>query len=318
MKKIITFTAIATSILLTACGGGGDDKNTENTNTVERFENGDRFYNVQYSNSRGSDSFVVTYNEVQNNKFIYGNTNKALDVYILTENKLYTPRDIAENTMTINSPTHWTYNTIGNVKTDYGYERINLNNANIFDTVLPGYRENMQNNLNIMAHNFLRNHGTCMFPAGSACYRLVSSKKRTEYLNFTIDQEQKKTFNEILEENRKQEISFNPENSYTKPRMIEGVWQDIPWTAFYYPAWKVIDIDSTAVEFNQKNYEAVFRHNEKMIVSEKIDQLKYLLSLETDQKEILDYKLQIAQLSSGCVFYNATAASVFNSISVFR
>lgn len=65
---------------------------------------------------------------------------QALFQWCLTANKLYTPLEIAANTVALNSMTSWTLTFIGNVKTDIKLEKVDVSGKNIFDTVLPGYR----------------------------------------------------------------------------------------------------------------------------------------------------------------------------------
>ena len=97
-KKLL-LSMVATSFVLTGCGGGGGSDDDYNTESKDSLANGTRYYYIQYSTSKITDRLRASYIEVQNKQFKDSKSNKALGYYLLTENKLYTPKDIAQNTI---------------------------------------------------------------------------------------------------------------------------------------------------------------------------------------------------------------------------
>ncbi len=141
-NKKLAFTAIFLSLSLVGCGGGGDSSsdNSKPSTAQDSLDNGTRYYAVNYELDDDSDNLTMEYYEIFNKQFKSSDANKFLGEYILTANKLYTPREIAPNTVALNSMTSWTSTLIGNVKTDLKLEKVDVSGKNIFDTVLPGYR----------------------------------------------------------------------------------------------------------------------------------------------------------------------------------
>ncbi|MCX5468444.1 hypothetical protein [Acinetobacter nematophilus] len=200
----------------------------------------------------------MEYFEIFNKQFKSAEANKFLGVYILTANKLYTPREIAVNTVVLNSMTSWTSTFIGNVKTDLKLEKVDISGKNIFDTLLPGYRTLGFDNENDYgeARKLLASYGKDRFPQGSHCYRFVSTKNNQDYFSFKTDNE----FNQPFEDFNNDNLGYvDYLNEFYKPlglsyRYESGNWQGTPWTTIYEIELGTGDEDAVAVKYQNKTY----------------------------------------------------------------
>lgn len=302
----------ATAMILTGCGGGSDSDDSYSSESKDSLVNGTRYYYMKYSTSEHSDRLKATYIEVQNKQFKDENSNRALDYYLLTEKKLYTPRDIAQNTIDLDGLTRWTVNTIGDVKSDWKLEKVNLSGKNMFDSVLPGYRQVGfdEDNTYLNARLFLRTYGKEQFPNGSSCYRLISQKDRVDSINFDVypDFEIKQSFEDFDDSNMVYVDSLNKENIGMNYRYTSGVWQSIPWSTIYDLDFGLNPRDSTAVEFQNRLYEAQFKPSLERTSAQEYKTLSKLLTNARTETQKRNIQLRMAESQSGCYIYNETAA----------
>ena len=314
LAKKILFSMVATSLILTGCGGGGSDSDDDYSSvSKDSLVNGTRYYYMNYSTSKNSDDFTASYEEVQNKQFKDpSSSHKALGYYLLTNSKLYTPNDIAERTIDLDDLTRWTVNTIGNVKSDWRFEKVNLSGRNMFDTVLPGYRQVGFDDQNTYgyARIFLSAYGKEKFPNGSSCYRLVSQKDRVDSISFDVDAdyEIKQSFEDFDDENIDYIDDLNAANNGLQYRYASGIWQAIPWTTIYDLDFVLNAKDATAVEFQNKLYEAEFTPSLEKTAAQEYKTLGKLLNSAKGDREKRTFQLQMAQNQSGCYIYNETAA----------
>ncbi|MFW1858690.1 hypothetical protein [Acinetobacter defluvii] len=311
-KKIL-LSVMTASFILTACGGGGgSDDSSYSSEPKDSLSNGTRYYYLNYTATPKNDSFKVTYAEVQNKQFKSKDSNKPLNYYLLTENKLYTPRDIAQRVVQLDGLTHWTLTTIGNVKEDWRLERVNLSGKNIFDTVLPGYRQYGfdKDNDSTLAQVFLKAHGQEKFPEGSSCYRIVSQKNNIDYLGFktNIDDEIRESFEEFDQANTYYVDGLNAENNNFSFRYVSGIWQNLPWTAIYDVEFGNNPKDATAVKFQNKLYHANFIPSLEKTSDREHQVLSQLLSTAKDAQTKRNIQIEMARIKTGCYIYNEAAA----------
>lgn len=322
-KKLILSTAVL-SVLLTGCGGGGGGSDDHYTpESKDSLVNGTRYYYMHYKVSKNNDRFDIKYVELQNKQFKDLSSNQPLGAYILTEKKLYTPTDIAVNTATLTDLTHWKMHTIGDVKADWVLQRVNLAGKNMFDTIVPGYRQVGfdTENAYVKARIFLNSYGKEVFPQGSSCYRIVSQKNQIPSLVFKKDN--KFVINQSFEDFDAENIGYtnylNDVQNILTYRYNNGIWQNIPWTTVYDVDLGVTANEGTAVEFQNKLYQADYIID-SMKTSEQ--EFKKLTELLATQKETAEGKaakrqiqLRLAEIQSGCYIYNATAA---NALAAFH
>jgi hypothetical protein len=319
--KKIALTTLFLPLLLIGCGGGSDSSsNSSNNATIQdSLDNGTRYYFVNYELDEGSDNLTMEYFEIFNKQFKSSEANKFLGEYILTANKLYTPREIAVNTVVLNSMTSWTSTLIGDVKTDIKLEKVDISGKNIFDTVLPGYRRlgfDEANNYD-EARKLLASYGKDSFPQGSHCYRFISTKNNQDYFNFNTDDELSQSFEDFDQSN----LGYvDYLNNFFKPfgisyRYTSGNWQGIPWTTVYETEMGTGDDDSVAVKYQNTAYLAEYNSSIEWTNAKEIKQWENLLGRTTTDRERTP-KLNIERLKNGCSVYNATAASTLSSLKV--
>ncbi|WP_173912180.1 hypothetical protein [Acinetobacter sp. Marseille-Q1618] len=319
VKKLL-LSMVATSLILTGCGGGGgsDSDDHYSSESKDSLANGTRYYYVNYSTSHITDKFKVSYVEVQNKQFKDLLSNKALNHYILTETKLYTPNDIAQRTIDLDGLTHWTLNLIGNVKSDWRLEKVNLSGRNMFDTVLPGYRQLGfdQENTYANARVFLNAYGKEKFPNGSSCYRIVSQKNLVDSLSFDVgaDYEINQSFEDFDDDNMMYVDGLNAENNGLSYRYASGIWQSIPWSTIYDLDFGINPNEGTAVEFQNKLYQAEFTPNIEKKSAQEYKILGELLTTNMDKQKKREIQLRMASIQSGCYIYNETAAKSLVSL----
>lgn len=319
-NKNLAFTAIFLSLSLVGCGGGNDSSsdNSKPSTAQDSLDNGTRYYSVNYELDDDSDNLTMEYYEIFNKQFKSSDANKFLGEYILTANKLYTPREIAPNTVALNSMTSWTSTLIGNVKTDLKLEKVDVSGKNIFDTVLPGYRSlgfDSENNYN-EARKLLASYGNDRFPQGSNCYRFISQKNNQDYFSFKTDTESKRTFEELKEASSGY-VDFL--NQQVKPldltyRYSSGNWQNVPWTTIYETDTGITSDDYVAVKYQDKTYLANYESDIEWTRAKEIKQWEKLLAIATTDKQRRTATLNIERFKNGCFIYNTQAASALASL----
>ena len=310
LKKIGVCTLLGVSILLAACGGGGGDSNSSNspTWTEDSLANGTKYYQL-------SDEFRLEYLEVQNKTLKYSNHGSALDSYLLTKNKLYTPDDIAEYSIELKSMTQWTYHVVGDVKINYELKSVNLSGKNVFDTLFPGVRQLSTSDrmtLDSRLHRLLLNHGDKKFPNGSTCYGYASSQHNQGVVVFDTDTPSTISFDWFAKNLYTLLGMFNPIFGY---KGVHATWQNIPWVSIYDKVGNSLD-EGSVVRYGNQEYVANYFPDDKRTKDNYIsfaEELVADLKRQGDnvvEESLLQLQLELEQTKIGCDFYNQTAANL--------
>ncbi|WP_171264522.1 hypothetical protein [Acinetobacter calcoaceticus] len=305
--------------MLSACGGGGssDDNSANNNqsgNSQDSIADGARYYFMDYNTDEKTDELNNAYFEIFNKKSTDGSSNQVLSEYLLTEKKLYFPTDKAINVMNFNSLTDWRLDIIGDVKEDWKFQRVDLSNKNMFDTVLPGYRAvgfSVSDESTTNGRIFLNTYGQNKFPQGSSCYRLVSKKSNQETFAFNVDQnyEIDKSFEDFDAENGPYLNYLNQTNPFGFTyKAVKGSWQNVLWTTIYDTTLGFGESSSVAVQYQGKTYAADYTGNIGWTADQEIKHWEIFLKNADTPERIRLAQLRIAQLKSGCYVYNETAA----------
>lgn len=310
------------SLVLTACGGSSDSESNSNSQSKlnnHSQNNETHIYAVDYSQDRSSDSLELSYLEVKNNKIVFSDSNSPIGEYILTEKKLYQPNDLAENVIYLDGLTKWTINGVGTLKNYQEFKQVNLSNKNIFDTVLPGFRQLPLDALQAKAHFFLNGFGNQKFPAGSSCYRLISQKQSEPFISFSPFESN--MLNQNFDDfDRSNEMYFNSFDlrlgiSYKK---VSSQWQSIPWTTIYNKISGESLDGKTVVQFENKLYNADYFDDLEYKAVEEVKFIRALIPQVQDPSILRDSALRLADLESGCSFYNETAANALSQIAAIQ
>lgn len=314
LKKTVLVLSIL-PFFLAACGGGGSDGDSSKS-TQNQFKQGDRIYSINYSTTGSNDSFKAKFIDFKNGQFTFSDSNTILDETILTKNKLYVPSDLADRTITVHSPTLWTYNHIGNVKRDYVIETVNLSGKNIFDTVLPGYREVLADDLNSKAKLFLIKGGLKSFSNGSVCYKIKSTKNHVPYVNFNTDDNSiiAENFDEFYDGNKLYLDHLNKSESGVKFSLIKDQWLGINFTSIFDDGFKTSLDDSTAIEYQQVLYTAVYNQSFEKSAKAEYEVLEKQLPTISDSDLRKSIQLRQAEIKTGCLHFNEAAVKDVSNI----
>lgn len=324
MKKTSVLITAILPILLVGCGGGGDSSDNKQNSAQDGLENGTHYYFVDYDTeyNNHNDKFKMSYLEVWNKKFNINSESSPLGEFVLTQNRLYQPREIASNTVNLNSMTSWTSTYIGDIKTNVQLAKVNLAGKNIFDTVLPGYRTLGfdPNSDSIEGRKLLGAYGKQTFPQGSTCYRFVSKKPNQDYFNFSDQESFNQSFVDFDWDNQNFVDYLNKiSNAYgVTYRYASGVWQNIPWTTIYETDTGIAHDDTVAVKYQNKTYLAEFTSAIEWTSAKEIKQWQNLLGKKISTDNDRYFKLKIEKLKNGCDVYNETAANTLVSLNMIN
>ncbi|QWZ59979.1 hypothetical protein I6L28_15590 [Acinetobacter pittii] len=192
-KRISGFLTITSTLVLTACGGSSDQNSYEQAEN--NLEKEDKIYQVYYqpsdiSSGIYSDSFEIAQYPIKNNEIFFAKShNQPLETEVLTEKKILNKGTLQTNIVKRLSPDSWTYELTPDLKKNLNFEIVKLDGENIFDRVLPGYKENK--NLETGLHNqldknlieFYQNYKNVRFPKNSYCYRLKETQWNQSYIS---------------------------------------------------------------------------------------------------------------------------------------
>lgn len=340
-KKISVCLVLSSLFALTACGGGNSGNSSNgNTDTKDKgvvqdpVSNGTRYYSVNYEMDEDNKNyeFHKIYMQIFNQKFTNSYSNTALNEYLLTEQKLYLPTDIASKTIDIHSMTDWTLNIIGDVKEDWKLEKVDLSDKNMFDTVFPAYRTlGFDTQLMLKAAAFLNNEGTKKFPKGSSCYRLIESKANKDGFTFqtetTLGQSTalEQSFADFKYENIGYYgyLSLDEHNPFDFTyRADQGTWQNVQWVTIYDTHLGFAANGASAVQYQGKTYDAQYASSIKWTAANEVQHWQTFLNKlnqpnvdypEKDQA-IYGAKLRIAELKTACYVYNETAFKALDAL----
>lgn len=312
-------TILALSVLpffLSACGGGGSGDSYESSPSTQ-FRNGDQLYSIYYNSN---DRFGLNYIEFQNGQFTYTDSFKPLNSVIVTRNRIYQTYDQAQNTLSVNSPSHWTMNIIGDIQTDIEMERVNLSGKNVFDTVLPGYRNIDRNDLNPNVRLFIAKDGLKNFSSGSYCYRKKAEQNRVDYLQLypNTSEPLEESFNQFYEDNLLYLDLLNDKNPIVKFQLAKDRWMGMNFSSIFDTSMKISLDDSTAIEFESKLYPAEYHQTLKRTTDDEYKLYEKLLMNDDVAENRQRYQLLMANIEKGCTYYNKTAAESFITIPGLR
>lgn len=326
MLKIKIVVLAMLPLMLSACGGGGGSNDNKSTNTNPSTEtqdstaDGTRYYFMDY-NADTEDELNTAYFQIFNKKSTIASSHQTLDEYLLTEKKLYLPTDEALNTMNINTMTDWRLDIVGDVKEDWKLQKVDLSGKNMFDAVLPGYREigfTVTDKSTANGRIFLNTYGQNKFPQGSSCYRLVSKKSNQPTFAFNTDQDYEinQSFEEFDAENGPYLEYLNQTNPFGfSYRAVKGSWLNVPWTTIYDTSLGLQASDAVAVQYGGKTYAAEYTSNIAWTADQESLHWDIFLKKQNDPAAIRVAKLRMAQLKSGCYVFNETAADALVSLS---
>ncbi|PTV43780.1 hypothetical protein DBL02_16545 [Acinetobacter oleivorans] len=327
-KRISVFLIFTSTIILTACGGESSDQNT-NGQAENNLEKEDKIYQVYYQSSDissgiYSDFFEITQYPIKNNEIFFAKShNQPLESEVLTEKKILNKGTLQTNIVKRLTPSSWTYELTPDLKQNLKFEIVKLDGENIFDRVLPGYKENI--NLETGLHNqldknlieFYQNYKNVMFPKNSYCYRLKETQWNQSYISYISSFNANPAFSE-----KKQSIigrynNLGLDKKYF--RLLNSQWYGYNLTVL--ENLETGDTQSVAGNNNDQSASMEFVSSslwdaDKSLAYEK----SHLYFIEdnplNDVHSLIAFrqKLKIANLEKGCFAFNTQAAQAIQKL----
>lgn len=329
-KKISGFLVFTSTIILTACGGGGSDQNT-NDQAENNLEKDDAIYQVYYQPSNFSsevysDFFEITQYPIKNDEIFFAKSyNKPLEAELLTEKKVLNKGTLQTNVVKRLNPSSWTYELTSDLKQNLNFEIVKLDGENIFDRVLPGYKEHK--NLETGLHNqldknlieFYQNYNSATFPKNSYCYRLKEMQWNQSYISYMSSFNTNSSFSE-----RKQQIierynNLSQDRKYF--RLLNSQWYGYKLTVL--ENLETGDIQSALGNNNDQSALIDFVSSSLWNADRSLAYEKsHLVSIEDNPLNpvyssiALKQKLKIANLEKGCFAFNTQAAQAIQRLNL--
>ncbi|MBJ9420099.1 hypothetical protein I5559_06735 [Acinetobacter oleivorans] len=329
-KRISVFLIFTSTILLTACGGESSDQNI-NGQAENNLEKEDKIYQVYYQSSDISsgiytDFFEITQYPIKNNEIFFAKShNQPLETEVLTEKKILNKGTLQTNIVKRLTPSSWTYELTPDLKQNLKFEIVKLDGENIFDRVLPGYKENI--NLETGLHNqldknlieFYQNYKNVTFPKNSYCYRLKETQWNQSYISYISSFYANPAFSEKKQSIIERYNNLGLDKKYF--RLLNSQWYGYNLTVL--ENLETGDTQSVAGNNNDQSASMEFVSSslwdaDKSLAYEK----SHLYFVEdnplNDVHSLIAFrqKLKIANLEKGCFAFNTQAAQAIQKLNL--
>ncbi|EOQ62887.1 hypothetical protein F935_01978 [Acinetobacter calcoaceticus ANC 3811] len=329
-KKISGFLVFTSTIILTACGGGSSDQNTNDQAPVN-LEKEDKIYQVYYqpanfSSEVYSDFFEITQYSIKNNEIFFSKShNQPLEKEIFTEEKILNKGTLQTNIVKRLTPSSWTYELTSELKQNLNFELVKLDGEKIFDLVLPGYRENINFNVDLNGYpnqnliKFYQNYNSAIFPKNSYCYRLKETQWNQSYISYISSFNANPSFSEKKQKIIERYNNLGPDKKYF--RLLNSQW-------YWYNLTVLENLETGDIESALGNNNDQFASMEfvssslwdadRSLAYEK----SHLYSIEdnplnnTHSLIALRQKLKIANLEKGCFAFNTQAVQAIQKLNL--
>ncbi len=329
--QLYKYSALISSILLSACGGGSD---SSSSNTAK---DQDALYQVYFQERSMSyqiyeDFFGLSQYPIHDGKINFKNSNQVLNQYVVNAEKLFQPTEKQESYLTIDADDTWTYHYLPNVDLKMTVKKIDLSGENIYDRVLPGYRTyiDFDSTINESDENkstpylLYKYHGNKTFPQGSSCYQVIETQWSQDFIEFDELDEYESSY--------PNKDSFNAEKVAFRSELEEiygvaevdqlfktGTWQGIDWYSNLGTYFDFFDFESAQLDYSQYDLSGRYYPTRLWTLSEQLANSSYT-EIDPNDEEILrqialEVNLSIAMSEFGCFAYNKTA---FDSISKLK
>ncbi|MDU6100359.1 MAG: hypothetical protein E6657_06170, partial [Acinetobacter sp.] len=311
--------------------GEGSDQNIHDQ-AENNLEKEDKIYQVYYqpsdiSSGIYSDSFEITQYSIKNNEiFFVKSHNQPLETELLTEQKVLNKGTLQTHTVKRLTPSIWTYELTPDLKENLKFEIVNLEGENIFDRVLPGYKENknletgLHNQLDKNLIDFYQNYKNVRFPKNSYCYRLKETQWNQSYISYISSFNSNPSFSEKKQSIVERYNNLGQDKKYF--RLLNSQWYGYNLTVL--ENLETGDIQSALG--NNNNQSAFFIN---FISSSRWDadrnlayEKSHLYSADDNPLNNVHsliafrQKLKIANLEKGCFAFNTQAAQAIQRLNL--
>ncbi|MGU3313707.1 hypothetical protein [Acinetobacter sp. M5A5_2a] len=328
-KKISGFLIITSTIILTACGGGSDQ--STNDQAESNLEKDDAIYQVYYQPSNFSsevysDFFEITQYPIKNNEIFFSKShNEPLEKEIFTEEKILNKGTLQTNIVKRLTPNSWTYELTSELKQNLNFEIVKLDGEKIFDRVLPGYRDNINFNVdqsdrpNQNLIKFYQNYNSATFPKNSYCYRLKETQWNQSYISYISSFDSSPSFSEEKQSIIERYNNLGQDKKYF--RLLNSQWYGYNLTVL--ENLETGDIESALGNNNDQFASMEFVSSSLWDADRSLAYEKsHLYSIEDNplnnvhSSNALKQKLKIANLEKGCFAFNTQAAQAIQKLNL--
>lgn len=335
-KKITGTLIIFSTLLLTACGGGSNQSNDKKSDDESSEQNA--LYKVYYQPSNVSlglitDFFEITTYPIQGDQINFNKShNQPLDRRILTESKILEVGTAQSNVLKRLTPIQWRYERTSELQQDLSFELVQLDGQNVFDRVLPGYRENIDlstnetNGLNQNLIKFYQNYKDTVFPKNSICYRLKETQWNQNHIT-QVDSFDSPSFTEVRERivNQYEGLKYSPISNQSDYQLVWGNWHGYDWI-FLLNNLDVEETVGTLGNVTDQSAYAIYISSQPWLAEQSLsyarDQLnsfeKYDRDNQISQMIILGQKMRIANLEKGCFAFNSQAFKTLKKLNLIN
>lgn len=329
-KRISGFLIFTSTIILAACGGEGSDQNTHDQ-AENNLEKEDKIYQVYYQPSDISsgiynDSFEITQYPIKNNEIFFAKShNQPLETEILTEQKILNKGTLQTNIVKRLTPSSWTYELTPDLKQNLKFEIVKLEGENIFDRVLPGYKENknletgLHNQLDKNLIDFYQNYKNVRFPKNSYCYRLKETQWNQSYISDISGFDSNPLFSEKKQSIIERYNNLGLDKKYF--RLLNSQWYGYNLTVL--ENLETGDTQSVAGNNNDQSASMEFVSSSLWDANKNLAYEKsHLYFIEdnplNDVHSLIAFrqKLKIANLEKGCFAFNTQAAQAIQRLNL--
>ncbi|KRI54223.1 hypothetical protein [Acinetobacter pittii] len=329
-KRISVFLIFTSTIILTACGGESSDQNT-NGQAENNLEKEDKIYQVYYQSSDissgiYSDFFEITQYPIKNNEIFFAKShNQPLETEVLTEKKILNKGTLQTNNVKRLTSSSWTYELTPDLKQNLKFEIVKLDGENIFDRVLPGYKENI--NLETGLHNqldknlieFYQNYKNVKFPKNSYCYHLKETQWNQSYISYISSFYANPAFSEKKQSIIERYNNLGLDKKYF--RLLNSQWYGYNLTVL--ENLETGDTQSVAGNNNDQSASIEFVSSSVWDADRSLAYEKsHLYSIEdnplNEVHSLIAFrqKLKIANLEKGCFAFNTQAAQAIQKLNL--
>lgn len=329
-KRISGFLIFTSTIILAACGGEGSEQNTHDQ-AKNNLEKEDKIYQVYYQPSDISsgiynDFFEITQYSIKNNEIFFSKShNQPLKNDFLTEQKILNKGTLQTNIVKRLTPSSWTYELTPDLKQNLKFEIVKLDGENIFDRVLPGYKENI--NLETGLHNqldknlieFYQNYKNVTFPKNSYCYRLKETQWNQSYISYISSFYANPAFSEKKQSIIERYNNLGLDKKYF--RLLNSQWYGYNLTVL--ENLETGDTQSVAGNNNDQSASMEFVSSSLWDANKNLAYEKSHLYFIEDNPlnnvhSLIAFrqKLKIANLEKGCFAFNTQAAQAIQRLNL--
>lgn len=308
--KPYIFITIIFPVLLVGCGGGSSSDTQTSTNQSDPVQSTENVTGTYYT----VDSEDLSYREIKLFNNVSPNTDYSTrlssDEYLLTETNLYTNTWVKADFRAINS-TKFYFSDAPGVGYYQTIKAVDVSGEDVFDRVSPGVREFYsqievsENGKEQPLYQLYTLNPTTKFPQGSICYQVTNQTPIKAHITFDKSDITDENYTDVIKnyENNFKEVAFNKGLTFS---VVSGNWNGKDWKYFKASNQYGLFYSQLILNYNGKVVRGLMNNLDGFDTSQEITRIKASMPQISDYY-LPYYKRYLAELTSGCVWFNETA-----------